>query len=178
VLKDKTKASSMRRFLVLTLLAGLLLASPAAARTYRVDVPDAVRKQVREAKPDLTVPILLPSRMPSERRRLYGSGGGSGGSYAFGLANVPNCGGANACSVATFSGTRGGRATGRSRVALTGGLVGRFTPLQCGASCAPPSIEWVSSGVLYAIQADVGPERVEKRRLVRMADSAIRNGPR
>lgn len=168
----------MRRALLLTLLAGLILASPAAARTYRVDVPDTVRKQVREAKPKLTVPILLPSRMPSERRRLYGSGGGSGGSYTFALANVRNCGGANACSVATFSGERGGKATGRTRVTLADGVVGRFTPLQCGASCSPPSVEWSSGGTLYTIQADVGPERVERRRLIEMANSAIRNGPR
>jgi len=41
------------------------------------------------------------------------------------------------------------------------------------ASCSPPSIEWRERHALYSIQA-----KVAKRELVRMANSAIRNGPR
>jgi hypothetical protein len=56
--------------------------------------------------------------------------------------------------------------------------VGRFTPLSCGASCSPPRIEWSERGATYGIQANVGTQRTERRILVRMANSAIRTGPR
>ena len=58
-------------------------------------------------------------------------------------------------------------------MALPRGRNGRFHPLSCGASCSPASIEWRERGALYSIQA-----KVARRELVRMASSAIRNGPR
>jgi hypothetical protein len=63
-------------------------------------------------------------------------------------------------------------------VKLRGGRTGYFKPLTCGASCSPPVIEWLEGDVLYWIQADAGNGRQEKRRLVRMANSALRHGPR
>jgi hypothetical protein len=39
-------------------------------------------------------------------------------------------------------------------------------------------IEWLDGDVLYWIQADADNKRQEKKRLVHMADSAIRHGPR
>jgi hypothetical protein len=45
--------------------------------------------------------------------------------------------------------------------------------LTCGASCSPPSIEWRERGATFSIQA-----KVRGRRLVEMANSAIRNGAR
>jgi hypothetical protein len=63
-------------------------------------------------------------------------------------------------------------------VRLAGGRTGKFSPLSCGASCAPPRIEWKVRGSTYAIQAVVGTRKTERRILVRMANSAIRNGPR
>ena len=68
---------------------------------------------------------------------------------------------------------QGGRPSGGHRVALPRGRTGRFHPLSCGASCSPASIEWRERGALYSIQA-----KVARRELVRMASSAIRNGPR
>lgn len=61
---------------------------------------------------------------------------------------------------------------------LANQITGYFKPLSCGASCSPPSIEWLSEGILYEIQADAGSRRTEKRRLITLADSAIKNGPR
>jgi hypothetical protein len=95
------------------------------------------------------------------------------------VAAIPNCGGATACFIASFQAHRGGaRPFGARRVRLARGRTGRFTPLSCGASCAPPRIEWRERGATYSIQANVGTRRTERRILVRMANSAIRNGPR
>jgi len=68
---------------------------------------------------------------------------------------------------------RGGRPSGRRTVRLARGRTGHYRPLSCGASCSPPSVEWRERHARYSVQAKVG-----KRELVRMANSAIRNGPR
>jgi hypothetical protein len=80
---------------------------------------------------------------------------------------------ASACFIAEFRASRDGRPSGRRTVGLARGRTGHFHPVSCGASCSPASIEWRERGALYSIQA-----KVAKRELVRMADSAIRNGPR
>lgn len=163
------------------LLAVVVLAAlppAAAARTYQVDVPAALKAQLEEAREAGTVPILLPSRLPSERRRLYGAGEGDERSYAFTLAAVPDCGGANACTVASFTAERGGRPSYRRRVRLIGGRTGYYKPLTCGASCSPPELQWVRGGVLYAIAAEVGTKRTERRLMVGLANAALLAGPR
>ena len=86
--------------------------------------------------------------------------------------------GANACFIASFSGRQGGKPFGQHRVNLARGRVGRFKPLSCGGSCSPPSIEWKERGATYSIQAKVGNKDTERRVFKRMANSAIRNGPR
>ena len=88
------------------------------------------------------------------------------------------CGGATACFVADFRARRGEDPHYTREVRLVGGRTGYFKPLTCGASCSPPVIEWVEDGVLYSIQAHAGTERQERKRLRRMANSAIRHGAR
>ena len=88
------------------------------------------------------------------------------------------CGGATACFIASFSGKRGGTPSGPQRIELARGRVGRFKPLSCGGSCAPPTIEWKERGATFRIEAKVGTEATERRVLKRMANSAIRKGPR
>ena len=67
-----------------------------------------------------------------------------------------------------------GREALRPRKAtLANGRKGRFNPLSCGGSCSPPSVTWKERGVVYEIQADT-----TRARLVRMANDAIRRGPR
>lgn len=167
------------RIPLLTLLALLLLAAPAAARTRNVDLPRLFHHQIAEIhRADGVAPVLLPQTMPSDFRRHYPSGGTEGGDWFLSIGAVRDCGGATACFVASFSGQRGERPVGRIRVRLRGGRTGYFKALSCGASCSPPSVEWVQRGVLYAIQANVGTRRTEKRILLRMANSAIKHGPR
>jgi hypothetical protein len=167
-----------RVLLVLALLLPAVGAPAAGAETYRLDVVALLGPQLADARQAGTVPILLPSRLPSERRRLYPSGGSTPDRYAFGLTTVPDCGGATACFAASFTAERGGRPAYGRRVRLTGGRRGYYKPLTCGASCSAPELQWLEDDVLYGIAAIVGPARVERRRMVAMANSAIRNGPR
>jgi hypothetical protein len=169
----------MRRLLTCTALLLALLAAPAlAARSYRVDVPRTLAGPLASVKRQTTIPVLLPSRYIAERKRLYGFGSGEADGYGFSLATLRRCGGANACTVAYFTAERGATPTFRTEIPLANGLTGHYKGLSCGASCAPPLIEWVQDGVLYTIQADAGTKRTERRRIVALANSAIRNGPR
>jgi hypothetical protein len=169
----------LRRLLPATLLTVALLAAPATAGTAsRIDVPAALAKQVDRIDARGHGPVLLPSRLPSEQARLYASGGSTRRGWDLELSAVPRCGGANACFVATFAGEVGGSPAGRVRVALSNGRRGWFTPTGCGASCSPPQVQWRERGLTYTIQARVGTESTERREIVRLANSAIINGPR
>ena len=84
--------------------------------------------------------------------------------------------GANACSLAFFSAYKGMKLYGTRKVTLANGRRGRYLPLSCGGSCSPPSVQWVEKGVLYEIQMDF--EKNARAELVKMANSAIRKGPR
>ena len=61
---------------------------------------------------------------------------------------------------------------------LANGRNGRFQPMGCGASCSPPSISWKERGVTYTIQAKVIGKQSDRALLVKMANEAIRQGPR
>ena len=169
----------LRRPLFIATLVAVLLAVPAAAQTItRIDVPATFERQIDRIHARSSVPILLPSRLPTEEARLYPTGGRSGGGYDLELAAAPDCGGANACFVAMFTAQRGGEALGRTRVRLSNGRRGWFTPTGCGASCSPPQIQWTERGYLYTIQARVGAVGTERREITRLANSAIIHGPR
>jgi hypothetical protein len=172
-------AAMLRRLLPAAALLALALPSAAAVAQAptRVDVPALLEAQIDR----ITVrgaPVLLPSRLETEGGSLYPSGGPSRGAWDLELASAPDCGGANACFVATFTGQRGGTPGGRTRVRLANGRRGWFTPTGCGASCAPPQVQWRERGWTFTIQARVGTERTERREIVRLANSAIINGLR
>jgi hypothetical protein len=172
-------ARVMRRLLLIPIaLAALATRAIAAAPTPTVDVPTALADQIATANDRSRVPVRLPATMTVEQGDLFPSGAARRNSWAMGLDAVPDCGGANACFVASFAGERGGTPFGRKRVRLRGGRRGYFTPLSCGASCAPPQIQWKMGATLYTIQARVGTKSTERRMLVRMANSAILHGPR
>ena len=155
--------------LAITLLA---IAAPAAsART--IDVPKRFATQLDRAHAQTTVPILLPQTMVADFRRFFPEGRATEDAWRFDLGAVRDCNQATACFIAEFKGVRDGKPSGRRTIRLNRGRTGYYRPLSCGASCSPPSIEWRERHALYSIQAKVG-----KRELVRMANSAIRNGPR
>jgi hypothetical protein len=163
----------MRRAPLLAFLLLALLAPAAAAATRTIDLPKLFATQLERARAQTDVPILLPSTMRSDFRRHYPEGRATANAWRFDLGAVRRCHQATACFIAEFKGVRDGRPSGRRAIRLARGRTGYYRPLSCGASCSPPSIEWRERHALYSIQA-----KVAKRELVRMANSAIRNGPR
>jgi hypothetical protein len=170
----------MRRILPLlfTLLVLLVPASAAASSRFAYDVPELVEKPLIAVKKGTEIPVLLPSRMTTEFRRLYSAGRGRATRYEFEIGAVRNCHSATACFVADFRARRGGHASGKRKVKLAHHTTGWFHPTRCGASCASPGIEWVQGGVWYSIEAKLGTKKTERKILTRLANSAIRNGAR
>lgn len=150
----------------------------ATALTSIALLPGVLTGTVDDVNPKTPVPILLPDNLYSDFDPLYASGTGNRRGYSIGLAAAPKCGGATACFVADFSAQKGGTPYGRGKVTLTKGRKGRFQPMGCGASCSPPSISWKEGGVTYSIQAKVVGEQSDRQLLVKMANEAIRRGPR
>jgi hypothetical protein len=167
----------MRRIALLTALLALLPATAAGAAGYVYDVPDLVAKPLVAIKKVTGIAVLLPSRMTSEHRRLFSAGEGRAKSYEFEIGATRTCHSATACFVADLQARRGGKPSGR-KVKLAKGTTGYFHPTRCGASCASPGMEWVRDGVWYSIEAKLGTKNTERKVLTRLANSAIRNGPR
>ena len=155
-----------------------ILALTAALAAPTVDLPELFDGELDRIGPKTSVPILLPQTMPDEFDDYFPTGFGRERRWGLQLAAAKGCGGANACFIASFSGRKGGKPFGERRVKLAQGRVGRFQPLSCGGSCSPPSIEWKERGATYSIQAKVATQATELRVFKRMANSAIRNGPR
>jgi hypothetical protein len=166
------------RLILLTVALALLAPAAASAATYTYDVPDLVEKPLIAVKKVTTVDVLLPAQITTEFRHLYSEGHGRSGSYRFDIGATRGCGGAGACFVADFRGRRGGKPSNPRKVTLRGGRRGYFRPMRCGASCAAPSLQWVRRGVLYTIEAKLGTQSTDRRILTRLANSALRNGPR
>ncbi len=166
----------------LTALAALLAlaAAPAAsADTYTLN--SVLGAELARVAKKTDVPVRLPASMNLDTdATLYAFATATRRSYSFSLGGSPDCGGANACFIASFSAERGGTPAFKRTVRLTRGITGYYKPLSCGGSCSPPLLEWKQGGVLYGIQAKVGvagarPQRAE---MVRAANSAIRARPR
>jgi len=165
----------MRRILLLGLAAALLPAAPApAAATRDVDLPQLFSKQLERARLQTSVPILLPQTLRSSFRRHVPEGRAVAGAWRFDIGAVRDCGTATACFIAEFRGVRGGRPSAPRTVKLALGRTGFYRPSRCGASCSAPSVQWRERHTLYTVEAKVRG----RRPLVRMANSAIRNGPR
>jgi hypothetical protein len=153
------------------MLAALVLAAALAGTT--VDLPDIFHDQIERIDPRTTVPILLPQTMPDVAPGYFPAGSAREHRWHLELGAAPNCNGATACFIADFRGRAGGRPSGSVKVDLARGRNGRFEPVHCGASCAPASVSWRERGSTYVFAAKVG-----RRALIRMANSAIRHGPR
>jgi hypothetical protein len=144
----------------------------ATALTSVALLPGLLTPTVADVSQQTPLPILAPSTFVTDQTPLHGSGSGDRRGYQIVVSTIEDCG-ANACSLAYFSGTKGGTPYGPRKATLANGRKGRYNPLSCGASCSPPSITWKERGVVYEIQADT-----TRARLVRMANDAIRRGPR
>src|SRR5918993_4958882 len=115
------------------LVALLALTAVAVARTYNIPASLGSALTATDAKTQLA--ILIPSRLALDfDGRVFASGGGGSTAYDLSLAGVRNCGGANACFLASFQARRGAKPGFNRRVALRGGRTGYFKPLTCGGS--------------------------------------------
>lgn len=150
----------------------------AAAFTTIALLPGLLTGTVTEVKQQTPLPVLVSDNFYSDFDALYPYGGGGEKEYALGVSAAPDCGGANACFAASFSAQKGGHPFGRGKVTLAKGRKGRYQPLSCGASCSPPSISWKERGMTYTIQAKVVGRPSDRALLVKMANEAIRRGPR
>lgn len=164
--------------LLLLLVALLLPAGASAAATPSYDVLKLLERPLKAVKKGSDLDVLLPSRMTADFRRLYSVGRGRPGRYEFEIGSVRNCRSATACFVAAFSARRGGHPSATRKVELAEGRTGYFRPMRCGASCAAPSLEWLEDDVLHTFEAKLGTNSTERKILIRLANSAIRNGPR
>ena len=141
------------------------------ART--VDIPGLFATQLERAHAQTQVPILLPTNMRADFKRFFPEGRARPNAWRFDVGAVRDCGGGGACFIAQFRGVHGRSPTAPRTLRLARGRTGYYRPSRCGASCAPPLVQWRERRTLYTIEAKVG-----RSELVRMANSAIRNGSR
>ena len=164
----------MRRCLVVA-AAALAVAVPASAATS-VSAPSKLRSVLPKTRSRSGIAVRLPSRVAVDVRasRVHGAiEQVSRGQYHLSLGVGRGCHEATACFVAAFFGRRGAGLDIKRRVSLARGIEGRFRPITCGASCSAAEIQWKQGGVAYAIQY-----KGTKKRMVALANSAIRGGAR
>lgn len=170
----------MRRVVCLCSVA-LALAAPAfgATSSNSANVLKVFRKQIASIKKSSKVPVILPASLPFGGKvpKLYPVGGGTKNSWTLVLTGAPNCGGADACFLASFGAVRGGKLPAKANLKLAGGQAAFFKDVTCGASCSPAEIWFVYHGVLYTYAHKDAP-RNTKTVLARLAAQAIAAGPR
>jgi hypothetical protein len=168
------------RALALAVLVAAAGGSAAGATQARnVDLLRAFRAQLPKIDRTTSVPVLLPRSLPlNGRYRVYASGSASRGHWELSLAGAPDCGGANACFVASFEGKRGGRLPWKPNLQLASADAAAYKPISCGGSCSPASLWFLHRGVLYSWQVkDLAPKNT-KATFARLAAEAIAAGPR
>jgi hypothetical protein len=178
----------MRRYLLVVLGAAVLsLVTPALASSP--NIPSLFARQIAAIERDASAPaILLPSSMPigsvgphaPAHLRLYPQGRPSGASYILQLGALPNCGGTDSCSIASFAASKGEKILpGFTTVTVPGASQAQYHGLLCGGSCSPPQIEYDVNGVLYFIQANLTVSSAkDESTLIAAAEASIKAGPR
>jgi hypothetical protein len=142
----------MRRGAIFLFALAAVVAAPALAATAgSVDVLHAFKTQIPFVKKHTTVPVLLPATLPFGGKvpKVYATGFAGKSHWGLELAGAPNCGGADACFLASFDGKRGGRLPGKSNLKLAGGQPAFYKGITCGASCSPVTLWFLYRGVLY-----------------------------
>jgi hypothetical protein len=161
------------------LIAIVLLAAPAAQAKVR-NIPATLGDNLAKLTAATPLDVLLPETLAfGYGGKVYTSVSGGPKRWKAGFEGAPDCGGANACTLGYVIARKGAKHFNQHPVKLRGGVAGFFQPTSCGASCAPPSIEFKVAGVLYEIQAKVAQKgRTERQILIGAANSALAHGPR
>lgn len=71
--------------------------------------------------------------------------------YRIYITSMPDCGGANSCYVAEMVVDRYKMKGSNQSVTLVPGVIGYYSPMSCGGSCAPAYVEWEQNGEHYTI---------------------------
>jgi hypothetical protein len=173
----------MRRILTLVaaacLVPALLVAPATAGDTGIASPPTIFKKKLAKVKTKSGIDVFLPSkvRVFVKPSRVFGAATASDGVYTFELDAARSCHGANACYLASFTGAKGEKPALGKKASLTGGRTGYWKGITCGGSCSPAEIQWLEGDVLYSI-ATKGVGKKEKATLVKLANEAIKAGPR
>ena len=162
--------------------AGLaaLAAVPAIAASHgSVNVLRAFSKQLPVVRKNTSVPVLLPASLPFAHKlpKLYLTGYASRNDWGLVITGAPNCGGADACFLASFEGKRGGKLPRKPNLRLAGGQPAVYKGVTCGGSCSPATLWFTNRGVLYTWQHSDPPAN-GRTVLARLAARAIAAGPR
>ena len=173
----------MRRILAVIAAAAaaiVMLAAPATAgESALISPPEIFATSIPKVKAKAEMDVFLPSHMRMfTKRRVSGGTTAKSGFYDLELGIGRRCNGANACFIGNFTGTRGVEPAFGRKARLTGGRTGYWKGITCGASCSPAEIQWVENDVLYTIANKSVTFKKEKATLVKLANSAIKAGPR
>src|SRR5688572_15286019 len=95
-----------------------LLALSATLAAANVDLPELFADQLPRIRERSEVAVLIPQSMPDEFEEYHPTGFGRTRRWGLQIGAVPNCGGATACFVASFSGVEGGRPFGPQKIRL------------------------------------------------------------
>ena len=104
----------------------------ATALTTVALLPGLLTPTVAEVNQQTPLPILRAEHDDQPiRPRSTASGDGDRRGYQIVVSTIEDCG-ANACSLAYFSATKGGTPYGPRKATLANGRKGRYNPLSCG----------------------------------------------
>lgn len=166
-----------------SVVAGLVVAGAVAggatAAVRTVDVKATAAKDIAAIAAGGGPAVVVPPRVPVDASGPIASTGGRHSARGYDIVlGAPGCDGADACTVARFSGDRRGTPRG-TPVSLAAGVSGRFSPMRCGASCTPPSVSFRLGGVTYtlAVTPVAGEHRAQLVRLANQAIAAARPAP-
>jgi len=164
--------------LIAAVAVACLAAAPAEAKVR--NIPDVLGSNLAKLTASTPLDVLLPETLPfGYGGKVFTTVSGGAKSWSASFAGAKDCLGANACTLGEVLARKGAKHFNQHPVKLRGGVAGFFQPTSCGASCAPPSIEFKVDGVLYEIQAKVAQKgRTERQILIAAANSALAHGPR
>lgn len=159
-------------------------ANPPQSSTHSASgVPDVLRPAIDTLRNQTQIPVLLPDRLPLPDEPIYASTRAAADRYTIDLGYVPDCRG-NACMIGTIAARRGSgdyyelEEPFAQTIELADGTPAYFNPSVCGASCAPPVLEWEYGGARYRVELKGLSEVEALEALATLANSAIAAGDR